>query len=267
MPMDEQVVYVYGVVAKPLDLSSAPCGLDDSAVSTEEENGLMALCSLLDARTYTGGEAESRAGDVEWIGPRAVAHDAVLTWASDLADVVPFPMLTLFSSAASVRAMLRERRGALLETLERVEGAREYSLRVFQSAGPAYEGALAGRSPEVVELESRVAAATPGQRYLLERKLEKARREERLLAGTSVASEVAATLSAHAAGIVRSPLPASSSGSDGRAVLDASFLVKRDRAEGFGAAVGALAQRHEPCGFRFEFTGPWPAYHFARTGD
>ena len=265
--MDDQVVYVYGVAAEPLNLSSAPRGVDDTTVRTEEENGIVALCSLLDARSYTGGEAEDRVGDVGWIGPRAVAHDAVLTWASDVADVVPFPMLTLFSSRAAVRTMLLERRASLLELLQRVQGAREYALRVFQSAGPVDESELAALSPRIAELERLVAAATPGQRYLLERKLEKARRDERAVAGTAVASEVASTLAAHAAEIVRSPVPASPSGSDGRAVLDAAFLVKREGVDDFSAAVGALAKRYEACGFRFDFTGPWPAYHFSRAGD
>ena len=267
MRMDEQVVYVYGVTAEPLDLARAPGGVDDATVRAEEDGGLVALCSLLDARVYAGGEAESRAGDVEWIGPRAVAHDTVLTWASDLADVVPFPMLTLFSGSGALREMLREQRASLLETLGRVRGAREYALRVFQTGAPQDGSALARISPRLAELERLAAAAAPGQRYLLERKLERARRDEMLIAGTAVASEVASTLEAHAAGIVRSPLPPSSTGQGGRAVLDASFLVKRDQVDGFSAAVGALAKCHEPGGFRFEFTGPWPVYHFARAGD
>jgi Gas vesicle synthesis protein GvpL/GvpF len=182
-------------------------------------------------------------------------------------DVVPFPMLTLFSSSAALREMLRERRASLVETLGRVRGAREYTLRVFQAGGPLADDGLARISPRIAELERLAAAAAPGQRYLLERKLERARRDERVIADAAVASEVASTLSTHATEMVRSQLPASSTGSGGRAVLDASFLVQRDQLAGFSAAVGALAQRHEPSGFRFEFTGPWPAYHFAGTSD
>lgn len=264
--MDELVVYVYGVTAAPLDLARAPCGVDDAAVRAEEEGGLVALCSLLDARVYAGGEAEARAGEVEWIGPRAVAHDTVLTWASEFADVVPFPMLTLFSSGGALREMLREQRESLLEALGRLNGAREYSVRIFQTGGPGDDCGPARTSPRLAELERLSAAAAPGQRYLLERKLERARRDELLVAATAVASEVASTLQAHATGMARSPLP-SSTGVGGRAVLDASFLVRHDQLDGFGSAIAALAKRHEPCGFRFEFTGPWPAYHFARTDD
>jgi hypothetical protein len=176
-------------------------------------------------------------------------------------------MFTLFSHSDAVRAMLRERREPLVAALERVRGAREYTVRVFQSGEPVNDEVLASSSPRIAELEKLAADATPGQRYLLERKLEKARREERSRSGAVVAGDVASTLAAHSVDLVRSQLPPVADG-DGaaRAVLDASFLVKLERVDELRAALGALVAQYEPRGFRFEFTGPWPAYHFARPG-
>ena len=263
----DQVVYVYGVAAESLDLSDAPPGVDDTRVVAVEDDALAALCSFVAARNYTGEPIESRAGDVEWVGPRATAHDSVLTWASDRVEVVPFTMFTLFSGPDAVRSMLRERRDSLSDALARVRGASEYTLRVFQSNERMDDRALAGSSPRIAELERLAAEATPGQRYLLERKLEKARRDEQSRARASVAADVASTLAAHSASVVRSPLPASLESDAGvRAVLDASFLVKREDVDELRSALGALVAQYEPRGFRFEFTGPWPAYHFARAG-
>lgn len=264
--VNEQIVYVYGVVAGALDFSGAPRGVEDARVITIEADGLTALSSLVPTLDYTGERIEALAGDVNWVGPRASAHDAVLTWTSDRREVVPFTMFTLFSNGDAVRAMLRERRGSLVAALERVHGAREYTLRVFQGGELASDEVLARGSPRIAELEKLAAGAAPGQRYLLERKLEKARREERSRGGAAVAADVASTLAAHSLDLVRSQLPPAPDG-DGaaRAVLDASFLVKLDRVDELRAALGALVERYEPRGFRFEFTGPWPAYHFARA--
>ncbi len=264
--VNEQVVYVYGVTAGALDLSEAPHGVDAGRVVATDSDGVTALTSLVAARDYTGETIEVRAGDVDWVGPRAAAHDAVLTWASDRVDVLPFTMFTLFTNADAVRGMLRERRQSLAAALEHVKGAREYTLRVFQSVAPVDGDALANGNPRIAELEKLAAAATPGQRYLLERKLEKARREERSRGGAAVAADVASTLAAHSLDLVRSQLPPADGEAAARAVLDASFLVKRDRVDELRSALGALAEQYEPRGFRFEFTGPWPAYHFARAG-
>ena len=43
-----------------------------------------------------------------------MAHDRVLTWASDRGAVVPLPMFSLFSGADAVRAMLDARSGQLV---------------------------------------------------------------------------------------------------------------------------------------------------------
>jgi hypothetical protein len=164
--------------------------------------------------------------------------------------------------------MLRERREALAKSLARVSGAREYTLRVFQSSAPATDAVLGDDNEEIVELRRQAAVATPGQRYLLERKLEKELRQERSRRGAAVAAEMASTLAAHSTAVVRSPLPqVPDAESGGRAVLDASCLVKAECVEALRAALGDAVQRLEPRGFRFEFTGPWPAYHFATTSD
>lgn len=271
--MGEFVVYVYGIVAASLDPAAAPRGLDAARVYAEREGPLAALVSLLDAATYAGGTAEARAGDVAWIGPRAVAHDAVLTWASDAGGVIPLPMFTLFSDAQGVRAMLRERAASLETLLARVAPAQEYTLRLFRLDTVLAES-LAEHSPRVGALERQAAAATPGQRYLLERKLEGERRDALRHIGDAVAAEAYDALAACAVDAARDPLPApggrgiTPEGGEGepagRAVLNASFLVRRDAADTFRAAVSALAERYEPRGFRFEFTGPWPPYHFVR---
>jgi hypothetical protein len=264
----EQVVYVYGVASGTLDLSAAPRGVEGAAVVAVEDGGLSALCSFVSGSDYTGEPIEARVGDVDWVGPRATAHDAVLTWASDHAEVVPFTMFTLFSGADSVEAMLRQRHPSLAKTLERVRGAREYTLRVYQSTAPADGTALVESDPRIAELEKLAAEARPGQRYLLERKLEKARQEERARSGAAVAADVASTLAANSVDVVRSQLPSTPDpDAGGRAVLDASFLVKLEKVDELRSALGTLVERYERRGFRFEFTGPWPAYHFARASD
>ena len=42
-----------------------------------------------------------------------------------------------------------------------------------------------------------------------------------------------------------------------------AFLVSRKKFDEFRAAAEALAVEFTPLGFRFELTGPWPAYNFA----
>jgi hypothetical protein len=266
--MSDAIYYVYGVAAPTLDLSRAPDGLDEAPLRLEAEGALAALLSPLDPEEYSPAAVEARTSDVEWLGPRAVVHDRVLTWASDHGPVVPFPMFSaMFRDLAGVRAMLRDRAGPLRDALVTAAQGREYGLRIYRDDATLI-AAAATLSPRLAELEQAAAAASPGQRYLLERKLEGERKTEARRIAEETAREAYETLAAHAVAARRIPMPRDATERRAALALNAVFLVAPEAYTAFRASVGRLAMRHEESGFRFEFSGPWPAYHFVEdAGD
>ncbi len=256
LPMADRIQYVYAVVDASADPGGAPRGIDDAPVELHAEGAVAALTSAIDASVYSGPEVEARSADLEWLGPRARAHDAVVTWASDRGAVAPLPMFSLFRDRDGVTAMLRERRDALTRTLDRVRDRQEYGVRLFR-IDDALSTHLGELSPRIAELERTAAAASPGQRYLLNRKLEAERSEELRRISHDVAQRVHDALAAHADDAVLDTLPRRTlEGMAGTAVLNASFLLARDRVDGFRRALTDQVERYEPRGFRFEFTGP-----------
>jgi hypothetical protein len=232
-------------------------------VESIEEDNVAALYTRVDAALYAAG-VDERLADVAWLAPRATAHDGVLTWASDAGPVVPLPLLSLFRSEDAVRAMLRERAAQLVRLLADVARGREYGVRLFR-VDDELSGTLATFSPSVAAMERDAAAApTPGQRYLLGRKLEAARKEQLRRVGADVAAAALERLSACALASTQDPLPAPTGEQAGSAVLNAAFLVAHERIDDFQAAVTALVREYEGRGFRIQFTGPWPPYHFTR---
>src|SRR5512133_3678662 len=158
-PTTHPIWYVYGIVPADTPMASPPAGIDDSRVRLEQHAGVAALVSVLDDPGYSPAEIEANSGNVEWLSPRAVAHDRVLTWASDHGAVVPLPMFSLFSGDEALRQMLDDRASQLIATLARVGRGREYALRVSRDdaelrrrrvAGPALSPrAKAGRRAEI----------------------------------------------------------------------------------------------------------------------
>jgi hypothetical protein len=278
--MADEIWYVYGIAAPEIDLVDAPRGVDGASVRVEREGALGALVSVLDASAYAEGTLDERTADLDWLAPRATAHDAVLTWASDRAPVVPFPLLSLFRGAPGVRSMLQTRAAELGRALERAAIGREYHLRVFRLDARLGEH-LASLSPRVRELETSMAAAAPGQRYLLGRKLEEERKTELRRVGAEIAREIHSALRERAGHAARDPLPRPGGGGGGgggadgaradraagAAVLNAAYLVSDDALDAFRAELTRIIERREAEGFHFEFTGPWPAYHFVREPE
>jgi hypothetical protein len=262
--MADHLYYVYAVVPPSTATEVAPLGIDDRPVALIASGDVAALVTRVDAADYSAG-LDERVANVAWIGPRATAHDAVLTWASDVGPVVPLPILSLFRSADTVRSMLAARRQELVSLLEHVARGREYGVRLFR-LDEELRRSLGSFSASVAGLEAEVAASTsPGQGYLLTRKLEQARKEELRRVGAEVAAVIYNELAARSIASAQDALPQPAAEQAGAAVLNAWFLVAHDGIDGFRAAVTEFVRAHERRGFRVEFTGPWPPYHFTRS--
>ena len=261
--------YVYGIVPGDTSMTSIPGGIDDADVSIERVADIAALVSVLDGADYSPSAIERASGDVEWLSPRAVAHDRVLTWASDHGAVIPLPMFSLFSGEGAVQRMLADRGPELGRTLSRVAKGREYALRVYR-IDAELAPAVVGLSPRLSELARTAGAASVGQRYLLERKLETEKKTEMRVVTRQIVDEIVDALSRSALSVNRSPIPKAptADGSRGTMVLNAAYLIAPAALEAFQRTLTALVDRHGTHGFRFDFTGPWPPYHFVdHAGD
>lgn len=265
-----EVWYVYGVVTAMPPFAHAPTGLDDASIESVVVADLAAIASRLDGDDYAPVAVERGTSDIEWLAPRAVAHDRVLTWASDRGPVVPFPMFSLFSNEDAVRAMLHERRPELRKALRRASEGREYALRVYR-LDDELRTVAADLSPRLAELEDAAAAASPGQRYLIERKLDTERKTELRAIGARVGRDILESLRTLAIDAFGGSLLPRGSAGGGTAetplVLDAAFLIAPAQLDAFRKELTAIIARHGSRGFRFDFTGPWPPYHFVQSVD
>lgn len=276
------LLYAYAIVSLPEQRELVTnhlhrmAGIDTASVTLVMDEVLAraqpmaVLVSAVDARTYAPSEVESRVGQLEWLAPRAEAHDRVVTAAADAAPVIPLPIFSLFRDEAAIRGMLASRREELSRLFARLRGAREYTVRVYRDDARLH-AALSDLSPQIRALESSATSASPGQRYLLQRKLDEARRTELRRVSSEVAQSMYGALAALARAAVREPLPAAIANAESTttqpAVLNASFLVDDARLDDFRRTLSELIELRSPAGFRVDFTGPWPAYHFARESE
>ncbi|HKN58279.1 MAG TPA: GvpL/GvpF family gas vesicle protein [Gemmatimonadaceae bacterium] len=168
--MIERLCYVYGVIRSSLETSNAPGGIDGGPVSVIASDDVAALATSVSAEDYSPDKVEALTADVDWVSERAMAHDRVLTWASDNSAVIPFPMWTLFRDAKAVKAMLKKRLSELQRTFARIADGREFIVRVYVQPG-VLKDRLVDHSSELKSLEAEAAKASPGQKYLLERKI------------------------------------------------------------------------------------------------
>ena len=254
--------YLYGIVPAGTDAARSPVGIDENPVELISAGGHAALASGVSAVDYAPEKIENLAGNIDWVRHRAESHDRVLNWASDATRVIPLPMWTMFRDGAAVKAMLAERAGEFEATFTRIAGAREYTVRAYVRSAEL-QSKISGLSEEFRALEAQTKTATPGQKYLLERKLDRERKETVRRVVRQVAADLYAALATAATESVRDEVSVGITASEqGQTILNASYLVPLTAMTEFRKTLTEFVTRYQPSGFTFSFTGPWPPYHF-----
>jgi hypothetical protein len=253
------IQYVYGIVRPPAwrQPMLQPGSKERRSVSTVA--GRCAHIVSLDAEEYSPDLIEERVGDVEWLAPRAEAHDAVVSWAGNPGPVVPLHMWALFSSRDAVVEMLESRAAELVPRA----GAPAWCgrIRAARVRGPGRLESVAADDAAVAALERSAASAGPGQRYLIERKLERARRDAAAGLQPQRADRHSMRWRPSRSQRLRDEIP-NGGLRKASAVLSAAFLVRRDDIDAFRAALTALVRETRAEGVQVLVHGPWPPYHF-----
>jgi hypothetical protein len=237
---------------------------DDSRLEAVEAEGLTAVVSTVPLEAYGEGALALRLADAAWTATRALRHERVAEHFARRTAVAPLRFGSIYLRREGVAAMLAGRASQLREVLARLGGREEWGLNVFVERAKLREE-VTRVSERLRGLASQAEAATPGQAYLLRKKIEGLRDEEARAETRRVAQEVERRLTEVADGAARLRVLKDEAAEQGELAARLAFLVARDDFESFRDAAERLAAEYTPVGFRFELTGPWPAYNF--TGE
>jgi gas vesicle protein GvpL/GvpF len=234
-------------------------GVEAAPVRPLVEGALAGAVSDVPASDFDEGPLNEHVRDLDWLGPRALAHQQVNAHLFERVDaVLPLAFGAVFRDDNRVRRLLREQRADFLGRLARVRGRAEWVVTVHRDEAAAL-AALERSSTSLRDLRAQVEASSPGRAYLLKRREAELRREE-LLAGDAEATRaVVAALAGHAEDTYREAI---AEGVRDGAITRVSFLVPRSREADFVDTVERLREHWCGRGYLVAPTGPWPPYRF-----
>jgi hypothetical protein len=174
-------------------------------------------------------------------------------------------MFSLYTGDAALRDAAAGRLAEVTAALRSLAGRREWNLKVAYDADElARHGAEI--SPELSRIAEEMALATPGRRYLLERRRTEVLKQEVSRAARALADELLKALARHADDV--RVLPAVEGDDAGTVVLNAALLVTRDAEDSLRTAAAELYQQYTALGMIISFSGPWAPYRFVELyGD
>lgn len=225
-------------------------GLGGGPLDVVDHRSLSAVVSDVDLAEYGEESLRQNLERLDWLEDVARSHDTVVQAVASLGPTAPLRLATICLDDDGVRRRLDDRYDELEQVLDRVEGRREWSVKVLAPI----------RSPEPAG--SATSGGIGGAEYL---RRKKATTEARLADESvllRVAEQVHDVLSANSVASRR--LPAQDprlSGHRGTMLLNAAYLVGIEDGEPFAARVESLAESHPEVGI--DCLGPWPPYSFA----
>ena len=196
------------------------------------------------------GEAALANGlqNLDWVGPRAIAHERIIESFLSATALLPMQLFTLFTSDDRVIEHVRSDRARIARILKRIENKVEWGLRLTWNEQAAREKAGRKRPATGAEFLARKRDVLDVNR-------------KQLVAARRAADRVYKAMKQKAAAAQRrTNMERAAPGS--RLLLDAAFLVPAAKKATFRAAIRQHTRELRAAGVSVSLTGPWPPYNF-----
>jgi hypothetical protein len=243
-PAPEGGRYVYGIIGSRETVTFGKMGIGGSneLVYTVEHKDIAAVVSKTDVYIFDPTREN------------ALAHEHVIETVMKTHTIIPMSFGTVFRTDEDIREVLRSIYPSLKDVLKQMSGKVEFGLKVNWDRDEVIEQ-LKREDEEVrhfhQEITRKHLQSTYFARMQLGRMIEKALAERcsgyvreiyEELRGCCVAS--------------RDNKPIGD-----KMILNAAFLIEKDREAQFDEAVNRIARRYGDR-LNFKYTGPWPPYNF-----
>lgn len=243
--------FCFAPACLPSHLAFDACGWEDP-VEIRRVAGLRVILSRVPLERFAGPEAEQRLADLDWLVPRAQAHDRVIARAMDSVSVLPLSFGTLFSSLEALALEVADRRRTLLDFFDRMAGREEWAVKVLLDREQAIAARMQALFPDSVD------APVGGRGYLLR---QRRRGEAEQAIGPWLKGAVAhldEQLRASCESLVIRP-------PRDPAVASRACLVRSADVSGLSEAVDRIRIEYAGQGLDLHCSGPWPLYSFCAT--
>lgn len=217
--------------------------------------GLVAVTCAVPLADWVGPLGEAHLGDLAWLGPRALRHEAVIERAMAVAPLLPLPLGTLFSSQAVLLQWLDERDSRIGQFLDVIADKEEWSLKGVVDTQRA-ESQLLAADPRLTRLPA------GGARYLLEKRL----RADAALQVRKDAKQAESELLGQLGGLtlcrrVRRVLGTPAKDAP-QVIFHSALLILASQRAALAAQVAAFNATRADHELSVELSGPWPPSSF-----
>lgn len=236
--------YVYCIIRgeKPSDFGAIGIGEGANRVHTVHYRDLAAVVSNTPIVIYDPTREN------------VLAHEFVNETVMRQHTVIPMSFGTVFRSEDDVTELLRSTYQAFKDVLDKMQDKIEFGLKVLWDREKVI-ATIEATNEEIRRLKDEINRNTQSSTYFARMQLGRLVEAALEDTGNSFVAEIHETLK-QVAVASRSNKPIGD-----RMIMNAAFLVERERERAFDDAVREVSRKYEDL-LTFKYTGPWPPYNF-----
>ena len=227
-------------------------------------DSLTAVVSRVPLSEYGEEGLAERLNDAAWTAIRAMRHEQVVEHFAKHTSVVPLRFGTIYLNRSGIENMLRQNATDLTAIIQRLADREEWGVNVYCDRAVLLEK-IADVSPRLREMTESAKQASPGQSYLMQKKIEALRVDEVKAEIEHCASEIEEKLKLESVDATKLRVLEVETTEHGDLKAKFAFLVDRNNFDHFRTVAEDLARGMQSKGIRIELTGPWPPYNFATS--
>lgn len=259
-----EFVYLYGFVPSDASAPNNVVGIANAPVRLVPVGPVQAAISEVPADEFDPRRIEARMQDLSWVAQQGAAHETVVAWFVDHAEILPVPLFTMYSNAHALKDAAGTNAAHYESELVRLRNKREWDVKISYDERELEKHA-AQLSPVIAELQQQADAASPGKRYLLQKKRNDLLKSESRAAALRVARQTLEAVSDYC--IEQRVLPIPRTADDLPVVAYSALLVERQSEVELVQALEEAATQLKALGMAVAFSGPWAAYRFTGTDE
>lgn len=245
-------LYAYALTPEPLHSVTGATGVNDApTVFVAGVAGLGLTLDRVDTVEWTGDESDEKLKKLEWVAPRAVRHEEVVSTTAEAGQAFPLPFGTLFSSLDELRDRIESYGDLIDRYFAETTGCHEWSVKGVIDRDRIEEHLMGGDD-----------GPASGSDYLRKRKkVQQTRKEVEPWLNELVTpfwEELVDLTRQHRVLSTKTSRQAS----DEDVVFNWAFLVADDDRVAFERRIDAFHAANHQEGVELRLSGPWAPYSF-----
>ncbi|WP_338471531.1 GvpL/GvpF family gas vesicle protein [Niallia sp. XMNu-256] len=261
------LIYLYGLIpTKEAEERSLPNlkGFDATRDIHKIHLGkVTAIVCTVDEDEYSEDTLKERINnDMEWLQEKAFHHHETVLTLSRMFTIVPLKFCTLYKSPDRLSEVVHSNEDKLISAFALIKGNEEWNLKIYCD-DKLLKKQVSQSNPTIEAKRLEISQLSKGKQFFEKKKLDKLIDSEIEKEKNKISERIHSHLKGLALkGDVKKTWSNEATGKKEDMTWNSVYLISETKVEPFLEEVQRYERDMQEKGWKFEVSGPWPAYHF-----